>query len=145
MRPSSSFGESTDRICSKRLKALMPTMVEALERHGHLVLGTEFRALLLGISAATMDRLLTPQRAGASGRRRRRRSNGLVRSQIPVRTFSCPWQDVDYPKGALADCVIVSGESRTRVHSGGEPIIALRELFMISIPLSGVFTRGYPY
>jgi len=28
--------ESADRICSKRLRGLMPTLVEALERHGHL-------------------------------------------------------------------------------------------------------------
>ena len=85
--------EAADRICSKRLKALMPIMVGALERHGHLVLGTELRELLLGISAATMDRLLVPQRADASGRRRRRRrSNGLLRNQIPVRTFA-DWGD----------------------------------------------------
>ena len=28
--------EASDRICGKRLKALMPTLVEAMERHGHL-------------------------------------------------------------------------------------------------------------
>ena len=84
--------ESADRICSKRLKALMPVLVGALERHGHLVLGAKLRELLLSISAATIDRLLAPQRAATSDRRRRRQSNGLVRSQIPVRTFS-DWVD----------------------------------------------------
>ena len=72
--------ESADRICSKRLKALMPVLVGALERHGHLVLGAKLRELLLSISAATIDRLLAPQRAATSDRRRRRQSNGLVRS-----------------------------------------------------------------
>ena len=28
--------EATDRICGKRLKAALPSMVESLERHGHL-------------------------------------------------------------------------------------------------------------
>jgi len=83
--------ESADRICSKRLKALMPILVGALERHGHLALGAELRELLLGISAATIDRLLAPQRADGAGRRRRR-SNGLLRSQIPVCTFA-DWGD----------------------------------------------------
>ncbi len=30
--------EAADRICGKRLKALVPTMIEAMERHGHLQL-----------------------------------------------------------------------------------------------------------
>src|SRR5271157_530083 len=28
--------EASDRVCSKRLKALMPVLIEAMERHGHL-------------------------------------------------------------------------------------------------------------
>ena len=36
--------EASDRTCGKRLKALMPTFVEAMERHGHLKLGPEIRA-----------------------------------------------------------------------------------------------------
>ena len=35
--------EASDRICGKRLKALIPTLVEAMERHGHLQLGAEVR------------------------------------------------------------------------------------------------------
>src|SRR5206468_9542623 len=30
--------EAADRICGKRLKALLPTLIEAMERHGHLQL-----------------------------------------------------------------------------------------------------------
>jgi len=98
--------ESADRICSKRLKGLMPTLVEALERHGHLVLGDVLRAQLLGVSAATIDRMLAPQRAATSGRRRRR-SSGLVRSQIPVRTFA-DWDDPS-PGFVEADLVAHNG------------------------------------
>lgn len=28
--------EASDRVCGKRLKALMPVLIEAMERHGHL-------------------------------------------------------------------------------------------------------------
>jgi len=80
--------EAADRICGKRLKAILPTLVASMEQHGHLQLGEELRALLLSISATTIDRLLTPQRAGASRRRKRPRSNGLIQRQIPVRTFA---------------------------------------------------------
>jgi hypothetical protein len=30
--------EAGDRICGKRLKALLPLLVKAMERHGHLQL-----------------------------------------------------------------------------------------------------------
>src|SRR6476619_3577776 len=35
--------EAADRICGKRLKALLPGLVAALERHGHLRLETTVR------------------------------------------------------------------------------------------------------
>jgi len=50
--------EAADRICGKRLKALMPTLVDAMERHGHLKLEETVRGLLLRMSAATIDRRL---------------------------------------------------------------------------------------
>ena len=84
--------EAADRICGKRLKAILPTLVEAMERHGHLQLGTDLRARLLGMSASTIDRLLAPQRQTTSKRRRRSKTSGLIRSQIPVRTFA-DWDD----------------------------------------------------
>ena len=33
--------EAADRICGKRLKALLPVLIESMERHGHLRLGGE--------------------------------------------------------------------------------------------------------
>ena len=48
--------EASDRICGKRLKALLPVLVPALERHGHLCLDEAVREKLLAASAATLDR-----------------------------------------------------------------------------------------
>ena len=63
------FWQAADRICGKRLKAALPHLVDAMERHGHLDLDPEVRDPLLAASAATLDRLLKPirptQAAGA--------------------------------------------------------------------------------
>ena len=79
--------EAADRICGKRLKAALPSMVESLERHGHLDLDPDVRERLFSASASTMDRLLRPVREQAGSRRRvkRRRKMG---SRVPVRTFT---------------------------------------------------------
>jgi hypothetical protein len=50
--------ETSDRLCGKRLKASLPLLVEALERHGHLALGEHVRARLLAVSASTAKELL---------------------------------------------------------------------------------------
>ncbi len=42
--------EASDRVCGKRLKALMPVLIEAMERHGHLELAVEIRAKLLAMA-----------------------------------------------------------------------------------------------
>ena len=100
--------EASDRICGKRLKALMPTLVEAMERHGHLKLGPDLRTGLLAMSAATVDRSLRKVREQAGGRRRRRTAApSSVRMSIPVRTFS-DWDD-PAPRFAEADLVAHSG------------------------------------
>ena len=49
--------EASDRICGKRLKVMIPTLLPSLERHGRLKLDKAGRALVLGVSAATIDRL----------------------------------------------------------------------------------------
>ena len=38
--------EASDRVCGKRLKALLPILVPALERHGHLTLDPRVREQL---------------------------------------------------------------------------------------------------
>src|SRR5260370_34185664 len=50
--------EASDRICGKRLRPLLPILVEAMERHGHLQLEQEVRTKLLAMSAATIDRAM---------------------------------------------------------------------------------------
>jgi hypothetical protein len=80
--------ETADRICGKRLKEAIPTLVAAMERHGHLQLDAEVRQRLLTMSAATMDRLLKPVREAAKQGRRRTTINTVLRKSIVVRTFS---------------------------------------------------------
>jgi hypothetical protein len=79
--------EAADRICGKRLKAILPSLVEALERHGHLALDATLRQRLLTVSAATIDRLLVPVRGQACGRKKRKTPNRTGK-QIPIRTFA---------------------------------------------------------
>ena len=64
--------EASDRVCGKRLQPLMPILVEAMERHGHLQLASEVRSGLLALSAATIDRALRDIRARSGNRPRRR-------------------------------------------------------------------------
>jgi hypothetical protein len=99
--------EASDRVCGKRLRPLLPALVDAMERHGHLKLAPEVRTNLMAMSAATMDRALQKVRGQAGGRGRRRAAPSAVRRSVPVRTFS-DWQDP--PPGFFeADLVAHSG------------------------------------
>ena len=85
--------EAGDRVCGKRLKALIPMLVDAMERHGHLDLDPVVRSKVLQVSAATIDRVLADARAHIDGKRRRRSGVGAaIRRSIPVRTFA-DWRD----------------------------------------------------
>ncbi|MBB5696642.1 hypothetical protein FHS87_004716 [Roseomonas pecuniae] len=100
--------EASDRICGKRLRVLLPGLIEAMERHGHLSLAPEVRAGLLAMSAATIDRALAGAREGGRGRRRRRSPpSAAVRRSVPVRTFS-DW-GTPVPGYVEADLVAHSG------------------------------------
>ena len=87
--------EASDRLCGKRLKALLPLLLESLERHGHLVLDLEVREKLLTISSATIDRLLAPVRKTSPGNgwRRPPRARSAMQRRTPVRTFN-GWGEV---------------------------------------------------
>ncbi len=63
--------EASDRICGKGLKALLPLLIESMERNGHMGLAPEIRAKLLAVSASTIDRALGKIRQ-EGGRQRRR-------------------------------------------------------------------------
>lgn len=85
--------EAADRVCGKRLKALLPTLIEAMHRHGHLELDAKVHAALLQVSAATIDRALENARVHIDGQRKRRKGIGsAIRRSIPVRTFA-DWRD----------------------------------------------------
>jgi hypothetical protein len=101
--------EASDRVCGKRLRPLLPILVSALERHGHLTLESTVRARVLSASAATLDRLLGPTRAAVSGQRARRRAIPAVRRNVPVRTCA-DWED-PVPGDMEADLVSHGGES----------------------------------
>lgn len=101
--------EASDRVCGKRLKPLVPILVSALERHGHLTLESTVRARVLSASAATLDRLLRPTRAAVSGQRARRRAMPAVQRNVPVRTFA-DWEE-PLPGEMEADLVSHGGES----------------------------------
>ena len=58
--------QAADRICSKRLQAALPYLVESMERHGHLDLDPGVRQRLLAASAATLTGCSSPS-SGANG------------------------------------------------------------------------------
>jgi hypothetical protein len=111
--------QAANGICGKRLVPVLPAYVEALERHGELVLDAETRRLLLRLSPATADRLL--KRA-----RERSRPHGLsttkpgtlLKHAIPVRTFA-DWDDAK-PGFTEVDLVAHCGDS-----TGGEYLHSL--------------------
>jgi hypothetical protein len=81
--------EASDRVCGKRLKVMIPTLLSALERHGRLKLSAADRDRVLAISAATIDRLLGDVKVAASGGKRRRAGfYSAIRREVPIRTFN---------------------------------------------------------
>ena len=78
-----------DYICGKRLRGVLTEVVERLKQCGEIVCDEETRGKLGRISAATIDRHLAGERKkyqlkGRSGTR----PGSLLKSQIPMRTFS---------------------------------------------------------
>ncbi len=63
--------EAADRLCGKRLQPLIPILLEAMERHGHLDLAPAVRSQLTKMSAAKIDRVLRAAKAGNRKPRRR--------------------------------------------------------------------------
>jgi hypothetical protein len=71
--------EAADRICGKRLKAVLPSLVTALERHGHLVRNATVRQRVLAVSAATIDRLPASVRSNTSYRKKSKTQRSQAR------------------------------------------------------------------
>jgi len=84
--------EASDRICGKRLKAIIPVLLESLESHKRLRLDAIVRERVLTVSAATIDRLLRPIRPHSSSVKRRRPVR-KTRAKVEVKTFA-DWENV---------------------------------------------------
>jgi hypothetical protein len=78
-----------DYICGKRLQPMLPELITVLERHNEFHCDRQTRAKLLRISAASIDRLLKPERRKYELRGRSGTKPGtLLKKQIPIRTFA---------------------------------------------------------
>jgi hypothetical protein len=100
-----------DGICGKRLAPYLREIVSTLERCGELTLDTEVRHKLIGMSPATVDRLLAPARKRYALRARSHTKPGsLLKHQIPIRT----WSDWDEACPGFLEIDLVS-------HEGGDP------------------------
>ena len=98
--------ESSDRLCGKRLKAILPELLTSMEAHGHFDLDASLKALVLSASASTIDRLLRPIREKATGRTPVRPKR-KTRSAIAVKTYT-EWEDAA-PGSLEADFVAHCG------------------------------------
>ena len=95
-------------VCGKRLVAIMPELIAKLEQFGELRLTALTKEKLLSISAASIDRLLQPERRKQQLRRRSHTKPGtLLKHQIPIRTFA-EW-DEQQPGFAEIDLVAHDG------------------------------------
>jgi hypothetical protein len=100
--------EASDRVCGKRLRALLPILLPALERNGHLHLADPMRQKILAMSASTIDRLLREPRS-ATRMKKARRAMPAARWRVPVRTFA-DWNEP--PPGSMEmDCVAHCGDA----------------------------------
>ena len=113
-------------IASKRLAPFLKELIPALERHGHLNLTDKTRDKIISISAATIDRILAPQRKQINGRGISTTKPGtLLKKQIPIRTFA-DWTE-NKPGFIEADLV---------AHCGGD----VSGAFLYSLVLTDVAT-----
>jgi hypothetical protein len=144
--------EAADRICGKRLKAILPSLLAALEQHGHLTLDPTVRQRLLAVSPATIDRLLATVRTTAT-RRKKRKTATTASKQVAVRTFA-DWKE-PVPGSLEIDFVAHCGGSlqgaflwsfaATDVCSGWTEVVPLvaREQSLV-VEALGIMHRQFP-
>ncbi|MFZ2446499.1 MAG: ISNCY family transposase [Syntrophobacteraceae bacterium] len=76
-------------LCGKRLKPFLPELVKSLKHHKEIKLTKDDAALILTVSAATIDRILAPARKQTTIKGRSTTKPGtLLKHQIPIRTFA---------------------------------------------------------
>lgn len=84
---------TANQVCSKRFVPFIPDLVAAMERHGHLRISDDIRSKLMTVSAATVDRILQPERSRQVQGLSQTKAGALLKSKIQVRTFA-DWNDV---------------------------------------------------
>jgi hypothetical protein len=100
-----------DCICGKRLRPMLEEMLTILQKHKELSVKRETKKKLLRISAATIDRILKPERKKYELKGRSLTKPGtLLKHQIPIRTFS-EW---DEQRPGFVEIDLVG-------HEGGNP------------------------
>ena len=96
----------------KRLAPMLAELVAVLRQFGELVIDDDTAALLVSMSAATIDRRLADERAQRQLKGRRATKPGsLLRKQIPVRT----WADWDDAKPGFVEVDLVSHDGGTTI------------------------------
>jgi len=106
-------------LCGKRLKPFLPDLIKSLKRHKEIKLSKDDEALILSVSASTIDRLLAPARKGMNPKGRSTTKPGtLLKHQIPIRTFA-DWTE-NRPGFLEVDLVAHCGDT-----TGGEYINTL--------------------
>lgn len=91
----------------KRLAPMLAELVAVLRRFGELAIDEDMAALLVSMSAATIDRRLAPERKKHELKGRSHTKPGsLLKSQIPVRT----WADWDDARPGFVEIDLVSHE-----------------------------------
>lgn len=102
--------EASDWLCSKRLVGALPMLIDALERHGELLLAPEVRATVLRMSPATIDRRLAPRRRLLPRQPYTQNPSAAhLKALVPIRTFG-DWEGVK-PGAYQIDLVAHCGES----------------------------------
>jgi hypothetical protein len=97
-------------LCGKRLKPFLPVLIKSLKYHKEIKLSKDDEALILTVSASTIDRLLAPARKGMNPKGRSTTKPGtLLKHQIPIRTFA-DWTE-DRPGFLEIDLVAHCGDS----------------------------------
>ncbi len=87
--------------CGTRLVPMIPVYLAALKRHENWSISPKEKKLLCHISASTVNRLLRHERRRINLTSRSRTKPGtLLKSQIPIRTFS-DWRDEEKKPGFL--------------------------------------------
>jgi hypothetical protein len=96
----------------KRLAAMLPVLVRSLRRDGVVVLDDAQASLLCQMSPATIDRRLAAQRRLLAPKGRSHTKPGtLLKSQIPIRT----WSEWDEGRPGFVEVDLVG-------HTGGNPM-----------------------